>query len=83
MRTRLCIALLGLLVVAGCGVTLEDEPEPLDPATGTPSPTPTVTVLPPHTPDPGIVPPPQRTAAGGTAGQPATGGGAGAGPTHS
>ncbi len=49
MRTRLCTAVLGLLLVAGCGVTLDDEPEPIDLPNGTTSPTPTVTVLPPPT----------------------------------
>ncbi|WP_264200022.1 hypothetical protein [Pseudonocardia sp. ICBG601] len=29
MRTRLCTAALGLLLVTGCGVTLDDEPEPI------------------------------------------------------
>ncbi|WP_224390981.1 hypothetical protein [Pseudonocardia sp. ICBG1293] len=83
MRTRLCATLLGLLLVGGCGVTLEDEPEPLDPATGTPSPTPTLTVLPPAT---AHVVPPRPTAAGGTTGlapQPVSDDVAGAGPTHS
>ncbi|OLM11849.1 hypothetical protein Ae717Ps2_0133c [Pseudonocardia sp. Ae717_Ps2] len=52
MRTRLCTAALGLLLVAGCGVTLDDEPEPIAPPAGTTAPTPTVTVLPTPTPTP-------------------------------
>lgn len=71
MRTRLCTAALGLLLVAGCGVTLDDEPEPIAPPAGTAAPTPTVTVLP--TPTPPRAPEPA----------PATGDDAGAGPTRS
>ncbi|WP_156819443.1 hypothetical protein [Pseudonocardia sp. HH130630-07] len=45
---RAAVAALPLLVVllGGCGVTLQDEPEPLVPSAGTPSPPPTVSVHP-------------------------------------
>lgn len=41
------IAALGtMLVLGGCGVTLQDEPEPLGPTTEAPAPAPTVSVRP-------------------------------------
>lgn len=47
MRRGLVVAVLGSLVfLGGCGVTLQDEPEPLGPATEAPSPAPTVSTQP-------------------------------------
>lgn len=47
MRRGIVVAALGSLVfLGGCGVTLQDEPEPLGPATEAPSPAPTVSLQP-------------------------------------
>ena len=45
-RLRVAAPILVLLMLTGCGVTLQDEPEPLGPATEAPSPAPTVSVRP-------------------------------------
>ena len=61
MRRALMAPALGvMLLLAGCGVTLQDEPELLDPtATEAPSPAPTVSVQPdvPPVPAPTTTPP--------------------------
>ncbi|SFO38012.1 hypothetical protein SAMN05216207_104931 [Pseudonocardia ammonioxydans] len=40
------VSLGAALVLGGCGVTLQDEPEPLGPTTEAPAPAPTVSVRP-------------------------------------
>lgn len=52
------VSLAVVLVLGGCGVTLQDEPEPLGPTTEAPAPAPTVSVRPdapsaPPSPDAG------------------------------
>lgn len=59
MRRGIVVAALGSLVfLGGCGVTLQDEPEPLGPATEAPSPAPTVSLQPDM---PSSLPPPPTT----------------------
>lgn len=64
MRRAAVALVVGLAVVlGGCGVTLEDEPEPYGPATESPSPAPTVSVRPDDLPvdEPTSLPAPTPT----------------------
>ena len=66
MRRVAVVLAVGLAVaLGGCGVTLEDEPEPYGPATEAPSPAPTVSVrpddLPEDAPTPSATPAPTHS----------------------
>lgn len=64
-RPAATLMLLAVLL-AGCGVTTEDHPEPVDPSMVPPMATPTVTVVPdPGTPHPALTDPGPSPAAPG------------------
>lgn len=52
-RARVRAGVVGAVLaaaLAGCGVSVQDEPEPIDPTSLRPVPTPTITVVPDTTP---------------------------------
>ncbi|MEV1292711.1 hypothetical protein [Pseudonocardia sp. NPDC049635] len=68
MRRAATVLAAGIVILlGGCGVTLEDEPEPYGPATDVPSPAPTVSVrpddLPVDDPAPAVTATPAPTSA--------------------